>query len=98
MEKRQILERKVNRLEEENERLSSLRTTAATQLQAFSEKFFTMPEPPKGSSPVGTPPQFHSPRNSQLDLRRIASNSSVTSRTSSQSLKSFKSRYSNISL
>lgn len=94
-QKRQVLERKVTRLEEENEKLTELRSKAATQLQVFSEKFFAMPEP-KILSPVTTP--HPSPRNSYVELRRVGSNSSVTSRRSTSSLKSIKSRYSNISL
>ena len=98
MEKRIRLEKKVASLEEENEKLGVLRAKAATQLQTFSEKFFAIPDPVKSNSPVGTPPLSASPINSRTDLRRVGSNSSVQSRLSLQSMKSLKSRYSNISL
>ncbi len=98
MEKRITLEKKVSVLEEENDKLAVLRTKAASQLQTFSEKFFSIPDPVKSNSPVGTPPLSASPINSRTDLRRIGSNSSVQSRLSVQSMKSLQSRYSNISL
>ena len=98
MEKRITLEKKVTILEDENEKLAVLRTKAASQLQVFSEKFFSIPDPIKSGSPIGTPPLSASPINSRTDLRRVGSNSSVQSRLSLQSMQSLKSRYSNISL
>ena len=109
-EKRKTLEDKVTKLEADNEKLTNLRSQAALQLQAFSEKFFSLPDP-KNTSPVGTPPiqspklysprVLQSPRHSQLELRRIGSNSSFTSNNSSHRMSGhypISSRHSNISL
>lgn len=99
-QQRVALEEKVTRLEEENEKLSVLRSKAVVQLQSFSEKFFAMPEP-KYISPVSTPPlqspRLQSPRHSHMELRRFGSNTSVVSRLSGQNF-NIKARYSNISL
>lgn len=90
-EERSKLEKKVNKLEEENESLKSSRLQAVSQLQTFSEKFFAMKEPlaPKfdPSSPVFTSP-MNSPRGSNMELRRIGSSSSMASRMSRNSMKS----------
>ncbi|XP_019858540.1 PREDICTED: uncharacterized protein LOC109586772 isoform X2 [Amphimedon queenslandica] len=113
-QKRKALESKVAQLEADNEKLTSLRTQAVAQLQMFSEKFFAMPDP-KNTSPVSTPPLqspkpysprvLQSPRHSQLELRRIGSNSSVVSGNSAHRMSghyptypTISSRHSNISL
>jgi hypothetical protein len=106
MSQRILLETKVAKLEQENDKLAVLRSRAVSQLQSFSEKFFATPEP-KYISPVGTPPLVHSPssqlqspRHSQIELRRLGAKSNTLNRLSSgQNLSPvLKSRYSNISL
>lgn len=89
-------------LETENEKLSALRTTAATQLQLFSEKFFSFSEPLRTSTPdiaaISTPPLSASPLSNHSERTADHFNHKSHNRLSLQSMKSLTARYSNISL